>query len=78
MEIKFASDSRLLFPHCGIFYYSFGSKIPQNPMIAQTQANKTYSPQEYLEFEVNSEERHEYIRHLQKLEIDPCYIWVSA
>lgn len=30
-------------------------------MIAQIQENKIYSPEEYLEFEVNSEERHEYI-----------------
>ncbi|MEG3437931.1 Uma2 family endonuclease [Pannus brasiliensis CCIBt3594] len=30
-------------------------------MIAQIQENKTYSPEEYLEFEENSPERHEYI-----------------
>ncbi|MEG3437895.1 Uma2 family endonuclease [Pannus brasiliensis CCIBt3594] len=30
-------------------------------MIAQLQENKIYSPEEYLEFEENSEERHEYI-----------------
>ena len=30
-------------------------------MIAQAQENKFYTPEEYLEFEVNSEERHEYI-----------------
>ncbi|MEO1376698.1 MAG: Uma2 family endonuclease, partial [Cyanobacteria bacterium J06635_10] len=30
-------------------------------MIAQTEENKIYTPEEYLEFEVNSEERHEYI-----------------
>ena len=30
-------------------------------MIAQTQETKLYTPEEYLEFEVNSEERHEYI-----------------
>jgi Uma2 family endonuclease len=30
-------------------------------MIAQIQENTLYSPEEYLEFEVNSQERHEYI-----------------
>ena len=30
-------------------------------MIAQAQETKLYTPEEYLEFEVNSEERHEYI-----------------
>jgi Uma2 family endonuclease len=30
-------------------------------MIAQTQETKLYTPEEYLEYEVNSEERHEYI-----------------
>lgn len=30
-------------------------------MIAQAEENKLYTPEEYLEFEVNSEERHEYI-----------------
>ncbi len=30
-------------------------------MIAQAQETKIYTPEEYLEFEVNSEERHEYI-----------------
>lgn len=30
-------------------------------MIAQVKENKIYTPEEYLEFEVNSEERHEYI-----------------
>ncbi|WP_414622241.1 Uma2 family endonuclease [Calothrix sp. CCY 0018] len=30
-------------------------------MIAQAQEKKLYTPEEYLEFEVNSEERHEYI-----------------
>jgi Uma2 family endonuclease len=30
-------------------------------MIAQPQETKLYTPSEYLEFEVNSEERHEYI-----------------
>ncbi len=30
-------------------------------MIAQVEENKIYTPEEYLEFEVNSEERHEYI-----------------
>lgn len=30
-------------------------------MIAQIQGDKVYLPEEYLEFEVNSEERHEYI-----------------
>jgi Uma2 family endonuclease len=29
--------------------------------IAQTEEKKVYTPEEYLEFEVNSEERHEYI-----------------
>jgi Uma2 family endonuclease len=31
-------------------------------MIMQAQAHKLYSPEEYLELEINSEERHEYIR----------------
>ncbi len=30
-------------------------------MIVQIEKNKIYTPEEYLEFEVNSEERHEYI-----------------
>ncbi|MGB3761180.1 MAG: Uma2 family endonuclease [Rivularia sp. (in: cyanobacteria)] len=30
-------------------------------MISQAQQTKIYTPEEYLEFEVNSEERHEYI-----------------
>ena len=30
-------------------------------MIAQVQETKLYTPEEYLEFEVNSEERHDYI-----------------
>jgi Uma2 family endonuclease len=30
-------------------------------MIAQTQEQHNYTPEEYLEFEVNSQERHEYI-----------------
>ncbi|BAY80745.1 hypothetical protein NIES267_02020 [Calothrix parasitica NIES-267] len=30
-------------------------------MIVQAEENKIYTPEEYLEFEVNSEERHEYI-----------------
>jgi Uma2 family endonuclease len=31
-------------------------------MIMQAQAHKLYSPEEYLELEINSEERHEYIQ----------------
>ena len=31
-------------------------------MILQTPTRKLYSPEEYLEWEINSEERHEYIR----------------
>ena len=31
-------------------------------MIVQVQANKIYAPEEYLELEINSEERHEYIK----------------
>lgn len=30
-------------------------------MVLQTEAKKTYTPEEYIEIEVNSEERHEYI-----------------
>jgi hypothetical protein len=38
-------------------------------MLIQAEEQKIYTPKEYLEFEINSEERHEFIKgelHLQE------------